>query len=1277
MIKRFSFCLLFLIIFRPFFSFADSGPLKKELRWSDVSRFSISDDRQMYFLSFEGCVYEEATADLPVYRDRFAIGGMNSRVEAVLTEQLWEDLPSDEIERIAGYGLIGPAPRIVTDIAIERKEPYATVSFVPLRRDPASGRYQKLLSFTLNIKVTPVGAPSTAAGRTYRQNSVLATGNWYKMAVKFSGIHKITYNDLIALGMNPAGIDPGNIRIYGNGGGMLPEPCGAFRYDDLMENAIFVSGQGDGSFDTQDYILFYGESPHVWEWDEGRQAFVHTSNIYSDYNYYFITADLGTGKRIQGQASVTLPLTHLVNSFTDRKFIEKDDLNIVKTGRDWFESPPYEVQLSNDYDFSFPDIVPGSNVGMRSRVAARSSMGSNFKYYLNGTQLIETLPVSAVSFSSDQYAHTAGIESTFEVGSPNVRIKVTYSKPASASVGWMDYIALNARRYLRFTGGQMAFRDPQSGGPGNVAEYELSNASASVEVWNVSDPMNVARVGTSLDGSLMRFRIPADSIEEFVAFDGTSFYGVAAAGKVDNQNLHAITMPDMVIVSYPSFLSEANRLANHHRNFDGMEVFVTTPQKIYNEFSSGAQDVTAIRDFIKMLYDKASPGSECRYLLLFGDASYDYKDRVSDNTNFVPTWQDKRSMNIITSIATDDYFGFLDDNEGGSGTNQLLDLGIGRLVASTPESARQMVDKVIHYATATPDVFGNWRNVVCFVADDEDANVHMQQHAEKLATRLDTTYGYLNVDKIYLDAYEQISTSGGQRAPQVNQAINNRMEKGSLIMNYTGHGGEVGWAHERILELKDINSWTNYNKLPVFITATCEFSRYDDPTRTSAGELVLLNPDGGAIALFTTARATYGSPNFQLNNAMFDNMFEKVDGEYPRFGDLIRYAKNKSGNSTDNDKKFVLLGNPALRLAYPEHRVRTIQINNVNVSPLNDTLRALQKVSVSGIILDEAGNKLNSYNGTLRPVVYDKPTQIETLVTDPASKPFTFGLRMAILYNGKASITNGEFSFTFIVPKDIIYKYGYGKISYYLNNNDSDGTGYYGNVIIGGFDSNVPPDDEGPEIDLYMNDENFAFGGITDENPVLLAFVTDSSGINTVGSGIGHDIVATLDNDNNKSVIINEYYESDIDSYTSGTIRYPLAGLSEGPHSMKLKVWDVHNNSSESYTEFVVASSAELAIDHVLNYPNPFTTSTAFYFDHNQPNTMLEVQVQVFSVSGRLIKTIDQFVISNGYRSEPIYWDGRDDFGDRIGRGVYIYKVRVRNQDGSFAEKLEKLVILR
>jgi hypothetical protein len=656
--------------------------------------------------------------------------------------------------------------------------------------------------------------------------------------------------------------------------------------------------------------------------------------------------------------------------------------------------------------------------------------------------------------------------------------------------------------------------------------------------------------------------------------------------------------------------------------------------------------------------------------MLFGDASFDYKDRIENNSNFVPTWEDDESLTIVYSIATDDFYGFLD----GPG-DDLLDVGIGRIVVENQEQAINAVDKIIDYATNSERVMGEWRNTLSFVADDEDGNLHINQ-AEQMATRLDTTYGVYNIDKIYLDAFPQEITPGGQRAPDVNISINNRMQRGTLLMNYTGHGGEVGWAHERILELSDIGSWSNGTTLPIFITATCEFSRYDDPERVSAGEQVYRHTDGGAIAMFTTARATFGGSNFNLNQALFDFMFEKSNGEWPRFGDLIRQAKNKNGVA-DNDKKFILLGDPALQLAYPNYSVHTTEVNGNPSGGSSDTLKALSKITVKGEVRDGNGNKMNSYNGYIYPKVFDKASVIRTLATDPGSYEKEFQLQNNILYKGKSLVENGEFSFSFIVPKDIAYSYGTGKISYYSTKDSEDASGYYNNIVIGGFDTTAPVDNQGPELRLYMNDESFAFGGITNESPLILAFVEDESGINTVGNGIGHDIVAIVNENTNKPLVLNEYYEAELNSYKNGTIRYPMSEMENGRHSLSLKVWDVYNNSTEEYTEFVVAEEAQLAIDHVLNYPNPFTTHTDFFFDHNQPGNSLDVQVQIFTVSGKLIKTIETFVLSDGFRSEPISWDGTDDFGDRIGRGVYLYKVRVRTPQGEYAEKLEKLVILR
>jgi len=548
--------------------------------------------------------------------------------------------------------------------------------------------------------------------------------------------------------------------------------------------------------------------------------------------------------------------------------------------------------------------------------------------------------------------------------------------------------------------------------------------------------------------------------------------------------------------------------------------------------------------------------------------------------------------------------------------------------------------------------------------------------ADALAKSVEEKRPGFIISKIYLDAYQQINTSSGQRYPDVNAAINQRINRGALIINYTGHGGEMGLAHERILEIDDILKWENKNKYPLFITATCEFSRFDDWKQTSAGEYVLLNPDGGGVALLSTTRLVYSGPNHALNEQFYNFVFEKDENQqYFRLGDIIRLTKNNSGAGI-NRRSFALLGDPAIILDYPKYRISATAINGMPLSANPDTLKALGKVTVSGIIGDDGGNVFTSFNGILYPTIFDKVSVITTLNND-GEGPFIFSIRNRILYKGKASISNGMFSFDFIVPKDISYNYGPGMICFYGMDNLTDANGYYDEVIIGGSSDSISGDNEGPTMKIFMNDDKFIFGGTTDENPQLVVYVKDSSGINTVGTGIGHDLTATLDDATASPIVLNDYYEADKDSYQSGKILYQFKNLEEGAHKLKVKVWDVHNNSAEDYTEFIVATSEDFIIKNLLNYPNPFTTSTSFYFEHNQPGADLDILIQIFTVSGKLVKTIESQVTATGYRCGPFVWDGLDDYGDRIGRGVYIYRLKVRTNSGQTIEKFEKLVILR
>jgi len=677
---------------------------------------------------------------------------------------------------------------------------------------------------------------------------------------------------------------------------------------------------------------------------------------------------------------------------------------------------------------------------------------------------------------------------------------------------------------------------------------------------------------------------------------------------------------------------------------------------------------------MKMMYDKAGTGSEPKYLLLFGDASYDYKDRVQNNSNLIPSYESYESLNPVGTFVTDDYFVLLDDSEG-QGANGALDVGVGRFPVQTVDQADAAVKKIEHYCSNSDTVKNDWRNVACFVAEDWDNNLHLGQ-ADTLATHIERDYKEYNVDKIYVDAYKAISTPGGLRNPDVNAAITARVNKGALLISYTGHGGTLGWAHERVLEISDIQSWKNYDRMPVFVTATCEFSWFDDPGFVSAGEWVFLNPNGGGIALFTTTRPTYAGENFTLANNFFSNVFKKINGNYPRMGDLIVSAKNSTGSSA-NSRKFVLLGDPALQLDYPRYQVVTTAINGNTVTTLPDTLKALAQVTISGEIRDDNGSLMPGFNGTVFPTVFDKEEEITTLANVVGCSPTQFFLMKNPLFRGKIAVTNGQFSFSFIVPKDIAYKYGFGKISYYARDPETDANGFNENIIVGGMDSHKTSDDQGPVIQLYMNDKNFVPGGMTDQNPTLLAFVFDSSGINTVGSGIGHDITAVIDNDTRNSWILNDYYVSDLNTYKSGEISYPFFNLTDGSHQLLLRVWDVYNNSAEGSIDFMVVSSPQLALQNLMNFPNPFSDHTTFSFEYNHPNTFLDINLKIFTISGRLVKTLHQVINTTGYKSESIVWDGTGDDGSKISTGMYIYYLKVSLPDGSSELKSSKLVFIR
>lgn len=1199
--------------------------------------------------------------------------------------------PADpkEVAFLTNYGVeVGEADYILT-ISKAASERHAVLNLFPFVK--VGSQIHRVTQ--VEVKFSKGTPTPLAIQKDFATSSVLQSGSgvWIKIAVAEDGVHKID-REFLETRLGPLGIDintldPNDINIFGNGDGRLPELNSDYRTDDLAKNAIQIVGGADGSFDFNDYILFYAWGPDRTKAFGGQLT--QDRNTYSTVSCYFINVNPGdTPLRIASIPNSDDPITHSISSYSYFQKHETESVSLVKGGKRFY-GELFDTDLTRTFTMSAPNVDASTPATFKVFFATNGSPGqvNTCRYLVNGAfQVLDTLPNLSTDFARGSQG--------FQVTNPasSMALQMTVSRMSPSVLTYLDYIEMNARRNLVMLGNQFNFRDLASVGPGNVGNFSLNGLPANGFVWDVTDRHNPKIINGATVGSNYGFVANVDTLREFVASNGVTFLTPTFVGNVDYQNLHGLDQVDFLIVTNKTFTAQAERLANLHRA-DGLTVHVVNSEQVFNEFSSGTQDATAIKMFAKMFYDRGalSPATRPKYLLLFGDGTFDHRNLVS-NSNYLVTYQVDNSENHIAALVTDDYFGLLDDSEG-IDSNDELDIAVGRLLISSAENAREQVDKIQHYmlngsnlySTANTNcssddgsaTFGDWRTKYVQIADDEEDGYFINNDCEPAYEYLKANRPEMNVDKIYLDAFQQVTTAGGARYPDVFDKINDRIERGALVLNYVGHGGEVGVAEERVITVPQIQGWKNIDRLSLIVSATCEFTKYDDPDRVSAGEWASLNPYGGAIALMTTTRSVYFTVNTATISEFIERVFDRDANFQPyTFGEIIRLTKNNSGSS-NNRRSFTLIGDPALKIALPRMNIVTDSINGLDPALVIDTLSALSTVTIKGHLEDFNGAALNSFNGVVYPTVFDKIKTQQTLGNDPDSPIISFEIQNNKVYSGKASVTNGNFEFKFVVPKDINYSFGLGKISYYAENGSADAIGSDTRVMIGGIDPNGISDVVGPEIELYLNDENFVNGGISDETPILLAKIFDENGVNTVGNGIGHDLIAVIDGETGNPIVLNDYYTADLDSYQSGEIRYNFTTLEPGPHTLSVKVWDVNNNSSETSIEFVVREKENVELEHVLNYPNPFTTSTEFFFEHNQACVDLDAQIQIFTVSGRLVKTINESVQCDGFRSKGIHWNGLDDFGDQLAKGVYVYHVKVRTPEGETAEKTEKLVILR
>lgn len=1146
-------------------------------------------------------------------------------------------------------------------------------SFIQISAIPAIRKNDKLLlvkGFTLKITPSRQSVAKKSSGIRWKSSSVLKSGSWKKIAVPKTGVYKITYAEIKNMGIT----NPSDVRIYGNGGAMLPERYSEGIPDDLSEIPLFFNKGTDGNFNEGDYIMFYATGPVTWNYDNANKRFVHSKHIFTDKAYYFITSASG-GSTINQAAPVDKTEDMTINSFTDYAVHEENLFNLIRSGRHWY-GEQFEMQAVKTFNFTFPDAVENSTFSLEGEVLSRSDINTNFTVkYNNQTIVSQAMARVYTGDETSNFADSKAFSSKSNITGKDVAISLSYSNNGDNSArGWLSYLRLNVKRKLKFNNEQLLFRDTTASGQAKTAMYTMENANSDIMLWDVTTLNNVKSINFSISGQQLNFKATTDTLRTFIAFTPakafTPDFMTEEENTVEQQNLHALRDIQMVIIAHPAFITEAEELAEIHRSKDNLAVATLTPQQIYNEFSSGNPDPAAFRNFMKMLYDNASTSDKLpKYLLLFGDGSYkNFSKQGEANTNLILTYQSANSIRPVSSYVSDDYFGLLDDNE--SIELGLLDIGIGRFPVTTQQQARGVLNKIKKYISAASA--GNWRNDICFVADDEDGNIHMSQ-ADQISSYVNASYPQFNTKKIYSDSYPQVTTSAGPRYPEVNKAIEATLKKGVLIMNYTGHGGEDGLAHEQILRQAEVKAWTN-TVYPLFVTATCEFSRFDDFERTTAGEEVLLNENGGGIALLTTTRLVYSGPNFILNQEFYRNFIGKDNnGEPYRLGDILKKTKNASG--TDINKLcFTLLGDPALRLAYPSYTIKTTQINLKNTGLQTDTIKAYQEITVKGIIADQNDNQQSGFNGIVYPSLFDKKQVVKTLNNDNGS-PFIYQQQESLLFKGKATVNNGEFEFSFVVPREIAYNYGTGRLSYYANSNTTDAAGYFSNFIIGGISSETNKDDVGPQINLFLNNRSFSNGGVTNQFPVLIADLSDDHGINISGTGIGHDIIGILDNNTSNAFILNNYFESEINNYKNGTINFSLPKLEPGKHTISLKAWDIFNNSSLAEISFEVSDSSNLYVKNVSNYPNPFSGSTTFSFEHNQPGKTLDTELQIYSVAGNLIAKEKFQILSDGYTSGPILWNGANFLYKKLDRGLYIYRFIFRYNGQEIISESKKMIV--
>lgn len=1125
----------------------------------------------------------------------------------------------------------------------------------------------KYIIFFFNISLLISGllaATSVNAQPSYSTHSRLASGSWYKIPISEAGVYKLTTADLPALN----GATCSNIALYGNEGLMMNVGNTAPHPDDLEPVAIEVfDANSNGLFEAADYLLFYAEGADVWRYVSRDQRFEYDVHAYANNNFYYLNFDQESraDEGLRVSASPVLESNQFdITHNTVAVYYGEENINTHKTGQIWVTDKFSSSTNKRNYTINVPGMTSNSLILARYGLASISSSSSDFTVkYGNHSNSFNFSNATSYLAATDSYSATSG---------GSLDLSLTYTYRESNAAGYLDFIEINCEEPLTRLNGQFYIRNTKNIASGSVSRFVVEGNGNGLKIWDITNPLQPMMQDLTISSSSQfSFVASTSEVRSYIAFSLNDVFRPTGITPIDNQDIHGSEVPQYVIVSHEDFLPQANRLGQIHYDNEGLSYIALSQEQVFNEFSSGKKDPVAIRQMLRCMRAKSGDSLRPRYLLLFGKGTYDNRDHLNQGLKTVVTYETPSSFNNENgSYPSDDIYGYIDDRAVDE-FDGLMSVSVGRLPAKDAVQAEHLVDKIEGYILRNDlkrsDIRGDWRNYVTLLADDADpscpGDTDFASDSEITAQRIKKKYPQYNIDRIYADSYPQQSGADGSYYPDVNNALNQRMEYGCILLNYIGHGSSGYIGTERYMQLTDIERYANTDRLPFFVTSTCSFGRYDMTDEVCGSEAFVL-ADAAGIGIVAAARPIVHVQSFNTNLCLY------ALNPNNRIGDALRQAKNAYGSH----HCITLMGDPAIRLSIPQNEIVVTSINGRPVSPeVTDSAEVLSSVTIEGEVRDHDGNLRTDFDGSIYPIVFDREVKCRTLANDNDSTEVDFSQQKSILFKGHSTVSGGRFSYTFTIPRDVAYRYDYAKLSHYARSADDDATGQYSNIMFGGFNEDLVIEEVHPTVELYLNDTNFRDGAITNETPTLYARLSDAVGINAAGSGLGHDITATIDNNPYSTVSLNDFFEPDIADSRNGEVRYTLGKLDEGEHTLTLKCWNIYNYSGSATIRFRVANDRSVEVGSFTAAPNPAHDLTTIRIEHNQPGNITSAHIDIFDMRGSLVRQLDAAAISESC-TIAIPWNFTASNGVVLPRSIYIARVTLTTKDGNKISQIAKIV---